>query len=154
MKLPRFQFRLRTLMIGVVALSYALAAMRFATPAWATATVSVTVFLLLFSIVLAVYRRPFWVGFAICGNVYLAIAMMPVSPALMDLRNLIETLITTRSVRFLLQQFHPNDLSSYSEHYSNFMQIGQCLWALIIATVGGMIARFAAGRADGEAPAK
>ena len=140
----RFQFRLRTLMIGVVAASFAMAAIRYATIGWAIATVSVTVFSLLFSVVLAAYRRPFWVGFAICGIGYLMLAMVPFMSDLHDL------LFTYRARTFLQTLLHsPADYpaaGAYGNFLYQFRFICECLWALVFALLGGMLARFAAGR--------
>jgi hypothetical protein len=140
-----FQFSLRTLLIAVVAFSFALAAMRFATDGWAFATVSIAVFLLLFSVVQAVYGRPFWVGFSICVWGYLALMVTPLASELFS------CLVTTQSVWFLQNRFHPltgyaPGGTDYARMTGDFRLIGQCLWALILATIGGMIARFAAGR--------
>ncbi|HKD38429.1 MAG TPA: hypothetical protein VKB78_16560 [Pirellulales bacterium] len=138
----RIQFSLRTLLISVVAVSFALAAMRSASLGWAIATVSVTVLLLLFSVVLAVYRRPFWVGFAICGIGYLMLTVIPFTSKLHAF------LITSQSVWFSLTKLHPpsnypagTDYGRVTEH---FLLIGDCLWALILAAIGGLLARFAA----------
>jgi hypothetical protein len=164
-----FQFSLQALLAFIVAASLALAAMRFATTAWADAVASVTIFGLLFSIVLAAYRRPFWIGFAICGIGYFALDQMRFAPDFVD------RLITKRSVDSLREMFHPQadffppgwveanlngqgrslyfDQSAVSdgnykwqEMASNFRLIGACLWIWIFATLGGMLARFVAGR--------
>jgi hypothetical protein len=138
----RFQFRLRTLMIGVAAVAFGAAALRFATSGWARATVSSTILLLLFSIVLAACKRPFWVGFAICGIGYL---LLMVAPFAAELRNF---LITRESVWFLLEKLHPvSDYpvgQTYDAVCEHFLLIGDCLWALILAALGGALARFAA----------
>jgi hypothetical protein len=165
----RFQFSLRALLIFIVAVSLALAAMRFATAAWANAVVNFTMFALLFSVVLAVYRRPFWIGFAVCGIGYLALDQMPFAPDFVD------RLITKRSVNSLREMLHPEadyfppgwveaNLSGLSvsrgfnqsevhdgnnrwqEMAKNFRLIGTCVWILVLAVLGGMLAQFAAGR--------
>ena len=175
----RFQFRLRTLLLVVVAASLALAAMRYSTSAWTTGVVTVTVLLLIASIALAfcsrIDRRPFWIGFAACGWAYLVVIGSTgfVAPEF-ALR-----LATTKSVEFLRDKFHPPEdfnepqqgfrfapalpllpsqvvKNTYSYQTDtdkdypaiawNFLLIGHCLWALIIATLGGTLARFAAGR--------
>ena len=144
----RFQFSLRTLLVGVVAVSFAMAAMRFATLGWAIATVSVTVLLLLFSVVLTVYRRPFWVGFAICGIGYL---MLTVAPFMSELRSF---LITSESVWFLQEKLHPTTDPAngpYSSMPEQFRLIADSLWTLILAALGGMLAQFAAGRPNAGA---
>jgi hypothetical protein len=142
----RFQFKLRTLLLVIVAASLASAAMKFATSGWAIATVSFTVLLLLFSVVLAAYRRPFWVGFAICGIGYL---MLTVMPFMSELRSF---LITSELVWFLQQKIHP-EAGAYSNIPEHLRLIGDCLWTLILATLGGLLAQFAAGSLNGAAKA-
>ena len=159
----RFQFSLRTLLIFIVAASLALAAMKFATSAWADAVVNVTIFGLLFSVVLAVYRRPFWIGFAICGIGYLVLVEAHFASDFVD------RLITTRSVESLRDIFHPEadyypagwnrglsagadsevlnrGMHAWDAMAHNCRLIGTCLWVLILAALGGMLAQFAAGR--------
>jgi hypothetical protein len=139
-----FQFRLRTLMIAVTAAGLAMAALHFATSGWAIATVSVTVSLLLFSIVPAAYRRPFWVGFAICGIGYL---VLMVASFASELRSY---LITKQSVWFLQQMLHPVSnypaAGAYELVPAEFNLIGDCLWALILGFAGGILAQFIATR--------
>jgi hypothetical protein len=130
----------------MVAASLAFAAMKFATLGWAIATASVTVLLLLFSVVLAAYRRPFWVGFAICGIGYLMLAEMPFMSALRSF------LITSQSVWFLLERLHPvTDYQFNRDAYNllaeRFQVITDCFSALILASVGGLLAQFAAAKA-------
>ena len=167
----RFQFSLRALSIFIVAASFALAAMRFVTAGWANAVVNITIFALLFSIVLAAYRRPFWIGFAICGIGYLALVESHFAG------DFVERLITTRTVYSLRDMFHPqqdyfppgfveanrkglganfnrrevvDDTDRWQAMVTNFRLIGTCIWVLILATLGGMPARFAAGRPRGQ----
>jgi hypothetical protein len=163
-----FQFSLRTLMIFIVAASLALAAMKFATSAWANVVVNVTMFGLLFSVVLAVYRRQFRIGFAICGIGYLALVESHFAS------DFVGRLITTRTVESLRDMFHPQadyfpagylegsrpnissedvnrGSSNWSEMAANFRLIGTCLWVLILATLGGMLAQIAAGRSHVQA---
>jgi hypothetical protein len=140
----RFQFSLRSLLIGVFAFSFAVAAMRFASLGWAIATVSITVLLLLFSVVLAAYRRPFWVGFAICGIGYLILTVAPFASELHGF------LFTSQCMWLLQTLLHsPADYpaaGAYGRMAEQFRLIGDCLWALLLASLGGMIAQFAAGR--------
>jgi hypothetical protein len=172
----------------VVAASLALAAMRYATPAWASVIVTATIFTLFVSIALAVCsrgeRRSFWIGFAICGTGYLAVVTTPIAP------EFVMRLATTRSVAFLRDEFHPPTDYQYtsggngfpltgpvapepplpllpsqiSKEYSyqsftdfayetvawNFLLIGQCIWALILATLGGSLVRLIVSRGAGE----
>ena len=166
----RFRFRLRTLLLFIVAASFALAAMRFATAAWASAIVTATVLTLLVSIALAVCtsgeRRSFWIGFAICGNVYL----LGVTESIKLLApEIVVNLATTRAVAFLRESFHPQrsymdgqspkpllpllpsqessqTTSDFYDRWSdgsyhvmavNFDLIGQSIWALFSARSAG-----------------
>jgi hypothetical protein len=159
-----FQFSLRTLMIFIVAASLALEAMRFATSAWANAIVSFTMLALIFSLVLAVYRRPFWIGFAICGISYLVLVESHFAGDFVD------HLITTQSVDSLREVFHPEADSfvrpspngqstpavlvrrpGWEVKARNFHLIGSCLWVLILGALGGMLAQFAASRSRSHA---
>jgi hypothetical protein len=152
-KLRHWQFSLRTILLFVVAASLALAAMRYATPAWASAIITATVFTLLLSTALAACtrgdRRSFWFGFAICGIGYFAVVMTPVAPEIK------EQLATTRAVTFLRDSFHPLENVASNQGYPpspttwewdqmavSFRLIGQCLWALILATLGGSLVRW------------
>jgi hypothetical protein len=159
----RFQFKLRTLLLLIVAISLALAAMKFATAGWANAVVNLTMFALLFSVVLALCRRPFWIGFAACGIGYLVLVESHFASDFVD------RLTTTKSVDFLREVFHPErdyfprgylsviapDESEDEIHRreqwdtmaSNFRLIVTCFWVLILGMLGGMLAQFAAGRA-------
>jgi hypothetical protein len=203
-----FRFSLRALLLSVAAMALALAAMRFANIAWASAVVTITILALLASMAVAAgrrgERRSFWIGFALCGSGYLAVITTSLDP------ELVLKLATTQSIAFLRDKFHPgSDFQSapvigggafqvlvqppansgaldepdaplpllksqersyfdpgsaalpfqYSEDYKamveNFLLIGHCIWALIIAFVGGTLARFAAGlptagKADGS----
>jgi hypothetical protein len=182
-----FQFSLRTLLIGVVAASLALAAMRYSTSAWTTGVVTVTILLLIASTALAfssrIDRRPFWIGFAVCGWAYLVVIGSTgfVAPEF-ALR-----LATTKSVEFLRDKFHPpEDFNEPQQRFRfapalpllpsqvikntysyqtdtdndypavawNFLLIGHCLWAIILATLGGVLARFAAGRSRAPSTAE
>jgi hypothetical protein len=162
----RFQFSLRTILLFVVAASVALAAMRFATAAWVSVIVTATMLTLFVSVALAVCRRGerryFWIGFAICGTGYFAVAMTPFQ--------FVEHLATSKAVTFLRDKFHPypylpplknprdalerttrdNLWRDYEERTANFRWIGECVWTLILATLGGMFVRSIAGRGAGK----
>jgi hypothetical protein len=164
----RFQFRLRTTLLFIVAASVALAAMRSASPAWASAIVTATVLALLVSIALAMGsrgdRRLFWIGFAVYGTGYFAVVMTPFP------QQIAESLATTIAVRFLDDTIHPptppyqprkppneSEWRSYNNLFidwtvraEKFVLIGQCIWALILATLGGVFVRLIAGRGTGK----
>jgi hypothetical protein len=158
----RWQFSLRTILLFVVAASVALAAMRFATAAWASVIVTATMLTLFASVALAVCRRGerryFWIGFAICGTGYFVVAMTPFQ--------IVEHLATSKAVTFLRDKFHPyqylpplknprdasevatrdNLWRDHGERVANFRWIGECVWTLILGAIGGMLVRLIAGR--------
>jgi hypothetical protein len=128
----RVQFRLRTLLIGVAAVAFGAAALRFG---WAKETISATVLLLLLSIVLAVYGRPFWMGFAICGVGYFLLTVGPFAQEL-------HSSSITRDFAQLIRR-----LANPPIVYGNqFDLMCDSLWSLILGVVGGVLAQFTASR--------
>jgi hypothetical protein len=79
--MKRLRFHIATLLAIVVAVGVALAALREADDLWTGATFSLSVAMLLISVLLAVHRtarcRAFWLGFALFGWAYLALAVIP-----------------------------------------------------------------------------
>jgi hypothetical protein len=171
----RFQFKLRTLLLAIVAVSLALAAMRFASAAWVSGAVSATVGVFISAIAIGIgssgVRGAFWIAFAACGGAYLIVTMS-------FNQEFVEQLVTSKVVALARDAFHPpSDYShgglpdetppalmsrqaggtlgveaapwlnigpDYAVMNTNFVLIGQCIWSLILAMLGGMLARFAA----------
>ena len=165
----RFQFRLRTTLLFVAAVSLALAATRSATSAWASAIITMTVLTLLVSVALAIgsrgERQSFWIGFAVCGAGYFAVVLTPIAP------HITEYLATSKAVSLLRDQFHPQPeyrlanpptptqseiiaVNALGEEWNsrarNFRWIGESIWALILGTLGGMLVRLVARRRAGK----
>ena len=127
-----------------------------ASSAWASAIVTATVLTLLASIALAIECRSFWIGFAVCGTGYFAIVMTPIPPQIGD------HLATSKAVTLLRDQVHPYPtfnpqhdppseteitlVRDWDEKATNFRWIGECIWALILGTLGGMLVRLVARR--------
>ena len=155
------QYRLRTILLFVLVASVALAAMRSASSAWASAIVTATLLALLVSIALAIERRPFWIGFAVCGAGYFAIVMTQFPPLVVN------HLATSQVVTLLAEQFQPRPvfgsqnpaspqqanlaLRNWSTRDENFRTIGESIWTLIIGALGGMLIRFVARRRESAA---
>ena len=77
----RFRFHIGTLVILVLLLAVGLAALRESNETWNIGVFTAALGMLLFSILLAVYRkesrRAFWMGFALFGSFYLGISLVP-----------------------------------------------------------------------------
>jgi hypothetical protein len=138
---------------------------------------------LLVSISLAICRsgerRSFWIGFAICGSVYL-LGVTDSTKLLAP--EIVVNLATTRAVTLLRESFHPQrsypdgqgvwsllpllpsqepqqTTSSFYSQYQegtyhlmavNFLLIGQSIWALILGTFGGILVRLIAALGAAE----
>lgn len=129
-------------MFVVVATSLGLTALRSATVVWASVIATFTFLVLLYAVVMAAYKRPFWVGFAICGAIYLGLAFT------MQFRELVDLLATTKAVFLIREEYYPDlpDNQREIRNVANFVAIGQCQWALILGALGGIVAQFAASR--------
>jgi FG-GAP-like repeat len=92
----RFRFHLGTIVILVLLLAVGLAALRESNEIWESSIFSITLVMLSISILLAVHRtekrRAFWIGFALCGWVYLGLSLVP---------SIESRLITTKALHFL-----------------------------------------------------
>lgn len=99
--MKRFRFSLAGLMAAVLIVAVACAALRFASELWASATLTITVGVLLTAILGVVLRegriRAFWLGFSVFGWAYLALAFGWFST------NFTQHLLTTK----LLAYAHP-----------------------------------------------
>lgn len=175
----RWQFSLRAVMLLLLAASIGSAALCNSNSAWASAAVTFTSLLLLASIVLAACsrgnRRAFWIGFAFCGWLYFIGVTTSVAP------KVVRQLATTRLLEYCREKMHPAsgynfttqvggqpyqpppppvllsdyadpDESGYEATAIHFLWIGQCVWVLIIAMLGGLLGHFAASR-TGESQA-
>jgi hypothetical protein len=79
--MTRFRFKIRSLIVLIVACGVALAALKESSDLWEKATFSLALLVLLLSVLLAIHRagarRAFWLGFALCGSVYLGLSLIP-----------------------------------------------------------------------------
>src|SRR5262249_47073850 len=77
----RLQFSLRGLIVGVVMLSYALGALRYASPWWAAVSFSFALVVLIAGSTCSATRkgtaRLYWIGFALSGWTYFALVFAP-----------------------------------------------------------------------------
>src|SRR5262245_6239479 len=77
----RFQFSLRGLIVAVVVFSYALGALRYASPWWAAVSFSLALVVLIAGSTCSAARkgaaRIYWVGFALSGWTYFALVFAP-----------------------------------------------------------------------------
>ncbi len=124
-------------------------------------------------------RRSFWLGFAVCGSAYL-VATMSFAPEFVEQLGTSKVVAFLRDQFHPASQFPnysplvetpaalmpsqlginpgvsiPQWYSNYGEDYEamtkNFVLIGQCVWALILGTLGGMLSQFAASRPRSQA---
>jgi hypothetical protein len=138
------------LMGAVLIAAVCLAALRFASETWAGVTLLATCAVLGLAVVGVVCRdvteRPWWLGFALFGWGYLALAFWsPFNTTKLPTLTLIEALFKSADVA--VPKFRLNDLS--------FPQIAHCFWALLVAILGGMLAaaHFAVPARRSERPA-
>ncbi len=161
----RPRFSIAALMGIVVVCAVGIAALRYASELWENILFTLTLGLLAFALLGAIYRRgprrAFWVGFALIGWGYLLLGFGPWCA-----EQVRPHLITTWLVDRLYPSIAPSEVigvdfdfkvatsstpsqKGLSPHVyllatnsrEPFQRIGQCLWALLLAFVGGRIAR-------------
>jgi hypothetical protein len=120
---------------AVLIAAVCLAALRFASETWAGVTLLATCAVLGLAIVGVICRdltdRPWWLGFALFGWGYLALAFWsPFNTTKLPTLTLIEALFKRADVA--VPKSGLDDLS--------FPQIAHCFWALLVAILGGMVA--------------
>lgn len=80
-----FQFSIRGLLIAVTILSVGIAALLNANGWWEAAMWGGTIFVLAIAVLLAIYRREerraFWLGFSVCGWLFLAVLIYSWTPS-------------------------------------------------------------------------
>jgi hypothetical protein len=156
MRLPRFT--IAGLMGLVVVVAVGVAALRFASDLWAGILLMPTLGTL-GAAVLAFHERTgslrsWWRGFALFGWGYLVLAMGPwASEAIAP------HLPTTAGLDALYARMHPDSEAQADLDVANtrlrggivlatsnsapepFLRVGHCLWALLVACVGGVVGR-------------
>jgi hypothetical protein len=94
--MPRFRFKIASLLVLVLFVAVGFAALRESTDLWESGVFTLTLVFLLTSILLAIHlagkRRAFWLGFALFGWIYLALTLMPSTES---------RLITTKALALL-----------------------------------------------------
>jgi hypothetical protein len=168
--MKRIRFNIASLLGVIWVLGVGFAALRESSDLWESGIFSVTLGMLSISILLAVYRteqtRAFWIGFAVFGWIYLALALMPSTES---------GLITTRALTYvdskvpgrpldilltlpeLIRFANVNRLDintpdivtlakvellvGWSGTTENFVRIGHSLLALLASWVGGQLSR-------------
>ena len=148
-------FSIARLMAVVLAIALAFAALRTASVTTLGITLLATGAILGIAIVGAICRsgaeRAFWLGFAICGLVYIRCSLEPYPawPSLPSHR-ILEALgrvmgIPIDNVLTLSAAPSRDDPLKRS-----FLKIGHCLWTLLFAGLGGLLARFLFGTKANE----
>ena len=103
--MKRFRFNIGTLVILVLVLGVSFAALRDSSDLWESGGFTLTIGVLLISILLAVHRResrrPFWIGFALFGWVYLGLSSVP---------SIESRLITTKGLAYLRSKLSERSL--------------------------------------------
>jgi hypothetical protein len=92
----KFRFNIASLLAAILVLGVGFAGLRESSELWDSGLFTLTIGVLLVSILLAVHqthkRRAFWLGFALSGSAYLALALMP---------SIGSRLITTKALAFV-----------------------------------------------------
>ncbi len=137
---PMLRFSLSFLLLFVLVVALGCAALSYANEYWASAVLTVTLAALVLSVLAAVYRRgasrAFWAGFAIFGGCYL---FLMYGPWFAELRMLLATTKLVAYAQSKLQAEAPVGTFDLERWY--FEHIGHCLWALLLAGLGGLASR-------------
>jgi hypothetical protein len=164
----KFRFSIRTILIIIAYAAIALPGLVHPTRAWVGVMYGITVVLLFYSIVTAIYQteraRAFWIGFALFGVGYLGLLFGPFAE--LSLR-----LPTTQLLGSSCEIFHgpasypaqnpysswlspssplsfvvPSSPSGYTNNPTEvpymFVEIGQAIFAMLFAALGGVIAQY------------
>jgi hypothetical protein len=135
-----FRFSIAGLMGAVLVAAVGLAALKNATETWAGAMLLLTCGTLALAVVGAIYRkgvqRAWWLGFSLFGWGYLVL-----------LRCCHEYSLPILPTRIVLEILGPwMSAPRYVNYWGNgpyvderFALVGQCLWTLVVALLGGMV---------------
>jgi hypothetical protein len=165
MNVPRFS--IRTLIALVTLAAVGCAALANPTDLWASAVFSGTLLILAAALLAAIARRSVGaVGFIACGAAYLGLILAPGAET-----NVVPHLLTSKGLVELEKSWHPppqptsvpanaptvippgqgpffasftNDI--FATWGSRFQRIGHCLFALLFAAVGGLLAAWLCAR--------
>jgi hypothetical protein len=147
-------FSIARLMAMVLALALAFAALRTASDTSMGVTLLVTRAILGIAIVGAICRngaeRAFWLGFAVCGLVYVRCSLEPYPawPSLPSHRILevLGRVMRVPSDPGRTRLGPVGEISNAESLRRSFFKIGHSLWTLVFAGLGGLLARFLFGR--------
>ena len=148
------RFSIARLMAVVLAMALGFGALRTASARALGITLTATWAMLGIAIVGAICRRgaerAFWLGFAVCGWVYIDCPAhhVPAWPQL-PTRGLLEAL--GRVMRIPIDPAAPGRFG-VDPWKQSFLGIGDCLWSLVFASLGGWLARFLFGTGRDPSP--
>lgn len=156
-------FSIKGLLAAVTMIAVGLVALLNASPLWDSIIVSLTLLLLLTALLSFACRpsprRAFWIGFAIFGWGYLILVDSPIVARDLTVRSNLPTNVVLDMLDMALAREF--DMSSVERippdvrvlrgaprqkfarlpHRPSFHHIGHCLWAWLLALVGGFMAR-------------
>jgi hypothetical protein len=176
MKMPRFQFSLRTLLLAFIPVGLAIAALVNANYLWANAVLTVTLALLGTSLVGWIWTlkkaRAFWSGFAVFGWGYMLLAFGPWFSEHVSANLISHQVLETSASLFGHQAAIGQNVSTFWEnkdwsrqagfvtdqkyrasigrtmHYWDYLFVGHCLFTLISGLAGGFIGCWFYARRD------
>jgi hypothetical protein len=156
-------FSIRGLLAAVTLIAVGLFALLNASPLWDSIIVSLTLLLLLTALLSLACRpgprRAFWIGFAIFGWGYLILVDGPIVARDLTVRSNLPTNVVLDMLHMGLarvidpssvDRMPPNVRAQRSPSRQNivrlpnrpsFRHIGHCLWAWLLAVIGGFMAR-------------
>ncbi len=149
------RFSIAGLMAIVLAIALGFAALRTASVTTLGITLLATRAILGIAIVGAICRRgaerAFWLGFAICGLVYIRCSLEPY-PAWPELptQALLEALGRVMGIPIDNRLTLGAGPSRDDPLKRSFLKIGHCLWTLLFAGLGALLARFLFGTKAGQ----
>lgn len=150
--MPRFRVSLLGLMVSLGVVALGLAALRSGSDLWLSISYTSTLALLLAAVIFARYgdhaTRPFWFGFVLFGWGYLMLWDGPWTAANFRYgkgspQDLDGRLLTSRLVPALVARVRgeADSMQGISRFTGNTVQVGQLLMTLLVALVGGLLAR-------------
>ena len=149
------RFSIAGLMAVVLVIALGFAALRTASVTTLGITLLATRAILGIAIVGAICRRgaerAFWLGFAICGLVYIRCSLEPY-PAWPELPShaLLEALGRVMGIPIDSRPTMGIGPSPDDPLKRSFLRIGHCLWTLLFAGLGGLLASFLFGKKAGQ----
>ena len=156
-------FSIKGLLAAVTMIAVGLVALLNASPMWDSIIVTLTLFLLLTALLSLACRpgprRAFWIGFAIFGWGYLTLVDSPIVARDLTVRSILPTNVALDMLHMALARiFDPSSVERMPPdvralrgpprqafvrlpNRPSFHRIGHCLWAWLLAVIGGFMAR-------------